>query len=347
MFNTIENKLLKLSLEAFNKDFGHQMGMEIEVDESCQVNGDLKTDALLKIKIQSMELIFCAEIKYVVNKSVIGFMLHQQSDFPYDQLLVTNYVNPVMADKLRINGINFIDAAGNAYINTPPVFIFVKGNKAKNKQRVSFQGKAFTLSGLKMVYALLCNEELLNRSYREIAKTSGIALGTVGLVIGNLKKLDFVLDMGARGKKIVNKKTLFDRWCLNYVEKLRPKLLLGRFEGPEDFWKWDHLDSDFGQWGGEVAAFKLTNYLKPQNVIIYAKEKELKNIILQNRLNRTENGNIEIFKSFWPDNKAEVDKSIVHPFIIYADLLGINKQRTIETAKVIYEKNIAGYFRKS
>ena len=26
--------------------------------------------------------------------------------FSYDQLLVTNYVNPVMANKLRINGIN-------------------------------------------------------------------------------------------------------------------------------------------------------------------------------------------------------------------------------------------------
>ena len=52
MFNTIKNKLLKLSLEDFNKDFGHQMEMRIEVEESCQVNGYLRTDALLKIKMK-------------------------------------------------------------------------------------------------------------------------------------------------------------------------------------------------------------------------------------------------------------------------------------------------------
>ena len=198
-----------------------------------------------------------------------------------------------------------------------------------------------------MIYVLLCNEGLLNRPHRDIAKTSGIALGTVGLVIENLKKIGFILDMGKQGKKLVNKKALFDRWCMDYVEKLKPKLLLGKFEGPEDFWKLDHLNSDTGQWSGEVAAFKLTNYLKPQNIIIYAKEKDLRNIIIKNRLNRIENGNIEIFQNFWSDDRTGTDKSIVHPFIIYADLLEINKQRTIETAKVIYDQNIAGYFRKS
>ena len=343
MINNIENKLLKLALEAFNKNFGHQI--KIEVEELCQTDGDLRTDALLIIKIQHKELRFCTEIKSVVNKSVIGFMLHHKSDFSHDQLLVTNYVNPVMADKLKTNNINFIDTVGNAYINKLPIFIYVNGNKAKKTQIDSSPGKAFTPSGLKMIYVLLCNEGLLNRPHRDIAKTSGIALGTVGLVIENLKKIGFILDMGKQGKKLVNKKALFDRWCMDYVEKLKPKLLLGKFEGPEDFWKLDHLNSDTGQWSGEVAAFKLTNYLKPQNIIIYAKEKDLRNIIIKNRLNRIENGNIEIFQNFWSDDRTGTDKSIVHPFIIYADLLEINKQRTIETAKVIYDQNIAGYFR--
>ncbi|EMS77511.1 hypothetical protein Dpo_15c00870 [Desulfotignum phosphitoxidans DSM 13687] len=92
-----------------------------------------------------------------------------------------------------------------------------------------------------------------------------------------------------------------------------------------------------------MAAFKLTGYLKPQNVILYAKEEKLREILLQNRLKKTENGNIEIYKKFWSIDGKQ-DKSIVHPFIIYADLLEINNQRTIETAKVIYDQNIAMQF---
>lgn len=337
----MENKILKQAIASFTKNFGFQ----IEIEEFQNSNYDLRIDAVLKIKIQLIEPKFIAEIKSTVNSSVIGFMLHHKNDFPHTQLLVSNYINPVMAERLKDNDINFIDAAGNAYINTYPVFIFVKGNK-KKLQAASFRGKAFTQSGLKMIYALLCDKKILNRPYREIASESGIALGTVGQVIDNLKKQGFIIDMGSRGKKLTNSKALFDRWCMDYAERFKPKLFLGTFAGPDDFLKQFHLESDQGQWGGEVAAFKLTNYLKPGNAIIYVKEEKLRDIVIQNRLKRAEKGNIEIFKNFWSIDGKE-DKSIVHPFIIYADLLEINNQRTIETAKVIYDQNIARHFRKS
>ncbi|MDA3918844.1 MAG: type IV toxin-antitoxin system AbiEi family antitoxin [Deltaproteobacteria bacterium] len=338
----MENKILKQAIASFMKNFG----VQIKIEEFQHDNYDLRIDAVLKIKIQQMELKFFAEIKSTMNSSVIGFMMHHKNDFPNTKLLVSNYINPVMAEKLKDNDINFIDTAGNAYINARPVFIFVKGNKEKKLQAASFKGKTFTQSGLKMIYALLCEKKLLNRPYREIAGASGIALGTVGQVINNLKKQGFVIDMRSRGKKLTNSKALFDRWCMDYAEKLKPKLFLGTFVGPDDFWKQFHLESDQGQWGGEVAAFKLTNYLKPGNAILYVKEEKLRDIVIQNRLKRAEKGNIEIFKIFWPIDDKE-DKPIVHPFMIYADLLEINNQRTIETAKMIYDQNIARYFRKS
>jgi hypothetical protein len=336
------NKILKPAIESFKKNFGFQ----IEIEEFQHRNDNLRIDSVLKMKIQQMKLKFSAEIKSTVNSSVIGFMLHHKNDFPHAQLLISNYINPVMAEKLKDNDINFIDTAGNAYINALPVYIFVKGNKARKLQTDSSKGNAFTQSGLKMIFALLCDKNLLNRPHRKIAKTSGIALGLVGRVIDNLKKLGFVIDMGAQGKKLTNINILFDRWCLGYIEKLKPKLLLGKFEGPDAFWKDCCLDPEQGQWGGEVAAFKLTNYLKPQDVIIYASEHKLRDIVLQNRLKKTDMGNIEIFKKFWAINGTQ-DKPIVHPFIIYADLLEINNQRTIETAKVIYDQNIIRYFRES
>jgi hypothetical protein len=338
----MEKKLLKQAIESFKENFGFQM----EIEDFQHHNSELRIDAVLKMTIQQMELKFYAEIKSTVNSSLIGILMHHKNDFPHAQLLVSNYINPLMAEKLKENDINFIDVAGNAYINAHPVFIFVKGNKPRKSLVAPSKGKAFTQSGLKMIYALLCDEILLNRSYREIASASNIALGTVGQVIENLKELGFIIDMGARGKKLTNNDVLFNRWCMDYTEKLKPKLLLGRFEGPDDFWMHCLLEPDQGQWSGEVAAFKLTNYLRPQNVILYVREENLKNILLRNRLKKKENGNIEIYKKFW-SNSGKQDESIAHPFIIYADLMEINNQRTIETAKVIYDQNIAGYFRKS
>lgn len=338
----MEKKILRQAIEAFKENFSFQ----VEIVDIQHDDADLGADAEIRMTIQNRELTFHAQITPTVNRPVIGILMQHKDDFSQARLLVSHYINPVMAEKLKDNDINFIDTAGNAYINAGPVFIFVKGNKAEKSPAALSRGKAFTRSGLKMIYALLCDKNLLNRPYREIASASGIALGTVGQVIDNLKELGFIIDLGTRGRKLTNNAGLFNRWCQDYTEKLKPKLLLGRFEGSDDFWRSGRLEPDQGQWGGEVAAFKLTGYLKPQTVVLYAKEEKLREILLQNRLKKTENGNIEIYKEFWSIDGMQ-DKPFVHPFIIYADLLEINNQRTIETAKVIYDEHIAGYFRKS
>jgi len=127
-------------------------------------------------------------------------------------------------------------------------------------------------------------------------------------------------------------------------KRLKYKMLLGRFEGPADFWRHAPLKVNNVQWGGEVAAYKLTKYLKPEEFIIYADEEYLTNIIIQNRLRKTEDGNIFIFQQFWPEDTYFKKKDIVHPILIYADLLEFKNQRKIETAKLIYDKHILGHF---
>jgi hypothetical protein len=46
-------------------------------------------------------------------------------------MLVTDYVNPNMADRLKEMDLAFIDIAGNAYLNEPPVFVCIKGNRSR------------------------------------------------------------------------------------------------------------------------------------------------------------------------------------------------------------------------
>ena len=69
--------------------------------------------------------------------------------------------------------------------------------------------------------------ELENKSYREMAKEAGISLGAVNWIMNDLKSLGHLLDLGARGRRLVRKKELLKRWTSAYPEQLRPKLILG------------------------------------------------------------------------------------------------------------------------
>ena len=339
----MERKILTMALNAFEKSIGIEIDTELKDLETFV--GDFRANAFIKIQIRELELKFCVDVKHFVNRALIGILLNYRHHIPhgYKQLLVTKFINPIMAEELKRNDINFIDMAGNAYINYFPAIFFIKGEKNKERNHKIRGDNPYTKTGLKLIYALLCNHNLIVKPQRVIANNAGVALGTVVNVIQNLENLGQIIKMGKRGKKIVDKKELLDRWCLEYPERLKYKMLLGRFEGPEDFWRHAQLRANNAQWGGEVAAYKLTKYLKPEEFIIYADEEYLTNIIIQNKLRKAEDGNIFIFQQFWPEDTYFKKKDIVHPILIYADLLEFKNQRKIETARLIYDKHILGH----
>lgn len=339
----MKRKTIAMALDAFEKSIGIGIETELEIFEA--IANDFRADAFIKIRIREMELKFCVEVKKNISRTLLGMLLNYEHYIPDDckQLLVANYVNPVMAEELKQNNINFIDMAGNAYINYFPIIFFIKGQKDKKKNFKNRVDNPFTKMGLKIIYALLRDQNLISKPQRTIANHAGVALGTVGNVIQNLENMGYIIQMGKRGKKIVEKNELLKRWCLEYPERLKYKMLLGRFEGPENFWRNAQLKTNNAQWGGEVAAYKLTKYLKPEEFIIYADEGYLTNIIIQNRLRKVEDGNIFIIQQFWPEDIYFKKKDVVHPILIYADLLEFKNQRKVETARLIYDKHILGH----
>ena len=160
-----------------------------------------------------------------------------------------------------------------------------------------------------------------------------------------MKNQGFLVDMGEKGKRLKKKEKLLECWVNEYPVKLRPRLLLGRFTGTQDWWQNVNFDNDRAWWGSEVASAMLTKYLKPQNITVYMKGIHMNTLIMENRLKRDNNGEIEILERFWRNNREETTTEIVHPVLIYADLMATADQRNIETAKVIFEKYL-GYIRE-
>ncbi len=338
-----ENIILQLALEALKKNV-HLEVREVRAEEQTR---DHRIDYLLRMEMRGKEIHYYAEIKR--NVTMAGRLLLQLRKMNEKQkmLLVTTYVNPQMADELKNNGQEFIDTVGNAYIDQPDIYIFVRGNKPP-ENAIPIPGKGvFKPTGLKVIYAFLCNAGLENKPYRDIAIKANVALGTVGWVMRELKGQGYILDMGKRGNKILKRETLLQRWVEAYPERLKPKLVLGRFQGNKGWWEHVNLQPDIALWGGEVAAAKLTNYLKPQIITLYTTEQEQNNLLLKNRLKKDPKGNVEIVRRFWGPGDEFQREDMVHPILVYADLIATGDQRNKETARMIYEKHIAGLVREN
>ncbi len=138
---------------------------------------------------------------------------------------------------------------------------------------------------------------------------------------------------------------LIEKWTAGFVERLRPKLVTHRFHAPRhDWWREADLATAGLLWGGEVAAARLTDYLKPGHLTIYARFLPSAWIVRAG-LAPDPDGEIEILSPFWSQAVEErwrrpgthLPHDCVHPLLVYADLLADGDDRDIETARRIYD----------
>lgn len=301
-------------------------------------------DGDLELLLIDYDIALKAQVKTLINKEKLGMIKNELERIGDETLLITTYVNPKMMEFIKELKINFIDTAGNAFIDKPPIYINIKGNKPDEINKRVKRGRVFQAAGLQVIFVLLCLPGLENKPFREIAARANVALGTVHFVLKELENLGFIINMEKKKKRLINKDRLLLRWVEQYPERLKPKFALGKYRmNDNDFWRKLNIENFNSFWGGETAAAILTNYLKPFFHTVYI-DKKLGEFILKNKLRKDENGNLEIVKIFWNFDYFGYP-NIVHPILIYADLITTGDPRNIETANLIYEREIARYIK--
>jgi hypothetical protein len=332
-------------IEEALKEFEKTTGLEANLQREY-LNNTKYPDGLVQIAHQNTKWHFVVEVKAIVTRATAGMKRLDPLNREEKVLMVTEYVTPPIADLLKELNIFFIDTAGNAYINEPALYVFIKGNKPRLTLKAKTQKRLFKPGGLRVVFTLLNHPEMINKPYRDIAKAADVALGTIGWLIGDLKEMGFCVEIDKRNRKLMNLENLFKRWVEAYPEQLRPKLVRERFETANHNW-WKEIDiKAYGAcWGGEVAAANLTGYLKPAKVTIYTNE-PIGELVLKNRLRKAEQGNVEVLTLFWNFKYELADRDIVPPILIYADLMATGDHRNIEAAGMIYEKYIDRFVRE-
>jgi len=337
-----EHEIIRQALGAFHNSTGL-----IAEELPPVVQGRFAPDVIIKITANRKTQQFFADVKISISPATIGSIIGKLTLPKHKGLLLTRYVTPNMAEELREKGVQFLDTTGNAYLNAPPLFVFVKGNRPAVAIGGEKPKRAFQPSGLQVLFAFLLRPSLVTAPYREIANTADVALGTVGWVVRDLKELGYLVDMGHRGRRLAHKSELLDRWVTAYPEQLRPKLLIGRFRATNPNWQEENRDLSLlgACWGGESAADRMTGHLKPQTTTIYTRG-DANGFILHNKLRKDPQGNIEILKAFWNVAIQKECGDQAPPLVVYADLLATGNPRNIEIAKMIYEQKINGLIRK-
>jgi hypothetical protein len=300
-------------------------------------------DTRLELRYAGKTLKYVAEVKRRLRPATLGVVIHQLAAHGDHALLVTDHVTPPLADQLRAQGVQFIDTAGNAFLNTPPLLIWVKGEKPADRLTPPRdRGRAFGATGLQVVFALLCKPDATNHPYRDIGRLAGVAHGTVGWVMPELEGLGFIAHVDEQ-RRLMNVDRLLRQWAEGYIRALRPKLVLGRYRAPTLEW-WNTIRPKMYEYmlGGEAAAGKLTQHLRPGTITVYGARVEPR-FLVDHKLRKDADGEVEILKRFWHfDEEGE----LAPVPLIYADLIQKNDARCLEAAQILHDRFIAGFERK-
>ena len=333
-----ENQLLDTVLALAPK-----LGITAEIDNREAKVRDRRVDAFVRIGRGRHTRVYAVEVKKGLRPATLGAALHQIEQTGKPPLLITDYVTSPLAERLKARNIAFLDAVGNAYLDQPPIYIWIKGERPAGRPTIhKVTGRAFQASGLKILFALLCHPEWVGKPYREIARMAEVAHGTVGWVMADLPKLGFVAEIKGE-RRLLRPELLLKHWAEAYARTLRPKLITGRFRTDQTRWWMNLKPAKYNLvFGGEVAAERLTKVLRPETVTLYGERPDPR-LLIDYKLRQDPDGPIEILQRFWAFQTPEKD---ITPYpLIYADLLNIGDARCLEAADLIYDRIVDGFKR--
>jgi hypothetical protein len=325
----------------------------LQVNHVRHRNPRERGDAQMRVRAGEEPVDYAVEIKANFARAMIGAVVTQlrllAKTLKQPSLLVAEYITPPMADRLKELELQFVDAAGNAYLKGPGYFVWITGRKPDTTMTAARRDRTFTLAGIKILFALICDNALARATYREIARAADVALGAIPPVIAHLQNRGY-LEQRGESRELSGSRRLLDDWSAAYARTLRPKQLYRTFVTSSfDEWRtWD-LQAEKAKWGGEPAANLLTEFLTPGRLTVYADKPPARLMVAKHWLTARSPDDdrvIELRKPFWNEDTLRYDmrQDTVPAALVYADLLATGEARCIETADVIYEKYLAGRF---
>jgi hypothetical protein len=307
-------------------------------------------DAVVRLKHRDHRQTYHARIIINYENACLPQLCHQMAGTGGGQqlLLITSELSAGQAEALKQRGIEFIDTAGNAYIDAAGVYVFVSGKRCPNAiPRPKPASRLLQPRGLQVIFTCLAAVPKCHETGRPnpvlhlktLAEMSGVSLGTASEIRNTLIEQGYLVmtEQGCEWQRLLK---LFERWAGAYAERLYPKLLVQRYRSVMPALDTEAPLPENALWGGETAAARLLpHYVAPQVNAIYIVG-EPGGFATRLGLIADPTGAVELRNMFWSPKLAS-RHSCVSPLLVYADLLASDQPRNIETAELIYERFIA------
>ena len=272
------------------------------------------------------------ETKNEVRATQIDKIFHQKKQLG-NVTIIANYIAPNAKELLIEQGINYIDKAGNISFKHNSIHVHVEG-KLNQSETQTYSSKAFTKTGTKVLFQFLNQPELLNKPYREIARSSDVALGTIPNVMAALKAENYLTSNDQDRLELAKVEELVQHWCEAYLTNLKPLLYRQSFSSTSETFNqdWSNLtELEETVFGGECALAMDDTTIKPSTFTIYSNQKQnAVNSYFQ--LTPDKLGKIHVYDKFWKEN---TESKITSQLLMYADLMDKTQGKFIEKANLI------------
>jgi hypothetical protein len=124
-----ETQLIDACLERLHQ----HLGIQAEVEREVIISKDRRVDGWLRLSSPLDRVDYACEIKQKVSQSMLGSAIDRlqrlKEKTGQRPLLISSYLTSTVSDHLIQEGLEFIDAAGNMYLNSSAAYILIQGKR--------------------------------------------------------------------------------------------------------------------------------------------------------------------------------------------------------------------------
>jgi hypothetical protein len=303
-------------------------------------DADAREDARLSLRTPKGRHDLAVEVKTtpLSTSAAQGLIAHALRNPARPWLAFSPYVSQPAGQLLASRGIGFVDQAGNCHIAVGQDYLaHIEGRRPLLTSR---HGRGLGARSYQVLFALLAHPELATAPIRSLADAAGVRKTAAADLVRRLKEEGLILRDRA-GRRIVRPNAYMDRWVAGYVDKLRPRLLVGRYRAstsePSAFEKQVEAtlrDHPNWAWGGATAGYRLTRHYRGEITTLHV---ATPSTTMQRQLGLlpAKDGPIVILGVPGPLGLEGPAPHIAHPLLVYTELLGEGDERAIEAAAEI------------
>ena len=239
------------------------------------------------------------------------------------KLVFSTYLTARTQDSYRRAGIQYLDAAGNAWLTFGDVMIDIRGRPRPPGVTAPTDGislNLFSAGHSQVVLALLTWPDLWTVPQRQLARASGVSVGQVNNTLSALAGAGYGPEH--RPDRLSG---LLKAWAAAFPTGLARRIALATYRGDVT-----HVKASAGPvfLSGEKA---VPGLLKPSSMVVYVDEFDPR-LPVANRWRSDGLPNITVRRAFWGDLAASGVQGAPWP-LVYADLIASEDPRVRAAAQ--------------